>query len=78
MSRLPDRSDPVALHGASVDGPVYVFLHSGLAIERVQFHLDDPDQSDPPWNIEGKVPYDFEGTTLAGLATARTRPTPAL
>lgn len=70
VSQLPDRSDPVALHGASVDGAVYVFLQSGLATERVQFYLDDPDQSGPPWKIEGKAPYDFEGTTLAGLATA--------
>jgi hypothetical protein len=70
VSQFADRTDPVALHGASLDGLAYVFLDSGLAIERVWFYLDDPDQSGPPWKIEGKVPYDFAGTTLSGSATA--------
>jgi len=51
-----------------VSGNIYVFLSSGLPITQVRFYLDDDDQSGAPEQTEGKVPYDYAGTTLAGNA----------
>jgi len=68
MSVLPDRSDAVPLHGASVDGVVYVFVASGISIRTVHFYLDDPSQEAAPRQIEGKIPYDFMGTRSSGAA----------
>lgn len=68
MSVFPDRSDAVPLHGASLDGRVYVFVVSGIPIRKVHFYLDDPDQEAAPQQTEGKLPYDFMGTRSSGEA----------
>jgi hypothetical protein len=70
LSVSPDRADAVPLHGASVDGDVHVFLVAGIAITRVEFYLDDPDQEGRPMQTEGKVPYDLMGTRSSGNAAA--------
>lgn len=70
VSERPDRTDPVALDGATVTGVVHVFVDGAPASTgRVRFFLDDPDLTGSPVKVERRAPWDLAGT--AGDGTAR-------
>lgn len=56
-STSPDRSNPVALDGASVSGSIYAFTTPETDAEQVMFSLDGTHVQ-----TEGLAPYDFAGT----------------
>lgn len=70
VSTSGSRADPRPLEGATVRGPVYVFLEpnaaqAGPEVSQVRFYLDDPARSGPPVRTERWKPYDFAGTASA-------------
>lgn len=69
VSTSNQRTSPVLLDGATVSGPIAVFVPAAADIARVEFFLDDPTMSRRPRTIEYVAPYDFAGTTSTGRAT---------
>ena len=63
VSLQPDRSAPVALDGATLGGPAYVFVQPETGLKRVRFHLDGA-----LVQTDRKAPWDLQG----GSATAAT------
>jgi PKD repeat protein len=77
LSRSPDRSNPIPLHGVAVAGTIYVhYEHISPAaatnpVRQVAFWLNDPNPTSPrgtPTGIETGSPFDFAGTTDSGAA----------
>jgi glucose/arabinose dehydrogenase/N-acetylneuraminic acid mutarotase len=68
VSRSADRSSPAPLEGATVAGPIYVFVPSAADIREVRFYLDDTGRVGAPRQIEQRAPWDFAGTTTTGTA----------
>jgi hypothetical protein len=62
VSLSPDRSAPVALHGAQVSGSIYVFFPTEPGITRVRFWIDNPARTGSPFKTENNAPYDLAGT----------------
>jgi hypothetical protein len=69
VSDSPDRSNPVALEGTTVQGSIYVFVASGTGVGEVRFYLDDPVASGPPAQVEKSAPFDFAGSESELSAT---------
>ncbi|HEX2029454.1 MAG TPA: PQQ-dependent sugar dehydrogenase, partial [Nitriliruptorales bacterium] len=67
-STSPDRSAPVALHGATVAGRVHVFTTPDTSVSRVRFWIDDPATAGPPHSVESFSPFDLNGTAPDGTA----------
>ena len=60
-STEPDRSNPVILEQASLADLVYIHVIPQTGISRVDFYVDDPLISSPPYRVETKAPFDLEG-----------------
>src|SRR3954451_17920442 len=67
-SLSPQRTDPVPLAGAVLDGPVYIFTAPSDGVREVRFWLDDPDRSGAPRLVEKGAPHDFAGSAKDGSA----------
>jgi len=70
VSRSGDRSNPVGLSGAAVEGSVFVFLSSADSIKRTEWFLDNPAATGTPRQVERQAPFDFAGTRHHGEARA--------
>jgi N-acetylneuraminic acid mutarotase/glucose/arabinose dehydrogenase len=68
VSERNDRSQPVPLDGGTVFGKRYVFVTPSSGVSEVKFYLDDPGATGPPYMIERRAPWDFEGTAADGKA----------
>ncbi|MEO1060102.1 MAG: HD domain-containing phosphohydrolase [Actinomycetota bacterium] len=66
----PDRSTPAPLDGAVVTDEIFVFVDGDPDIDRVDFHLDDPDRLEPPLVRELFPPFDL-GTSDPSTGLAR-------
>jgi hypothetical protein len=64
----PLRADAPPLEGQTVNGSIYVFALSDVAVSQVRFFLDDPTMSGLPRLVETVGPYDFAGTAGNGNA----------
>ncbi|MBY5991724.1 metallophosphoesterase [Ferrimonas balearica] len=56
LSDSPDRSDPRPLAGASVSGPIYVFISPDTGLDQVQFFIDGSrvkTENVSPWDLGG-------------------------
>ena len=62
VSNSPDRLHPIPLEGVTVSDDIYVFVNPESGISQVRIFLDDPAMKRAPRQIEGRAPYDFEGT----------------
>jgi len=63
FSTVPARTNPVALHGQVVKGPLYVFLDPPRSIAQVRFYLDAMDrvyttETAAPWDLLGGRVWD--------------------
>lgn len=67
VSRSGDRSNPVGLSGAVVNGAVYVFVSSAGSVRRAEFFLDRA-ATGIPRQVEREAPFDFAGTRRHGQA----------
>jgi Purple acid Phosphatase, N-terminal domain/Calcineurin-like phosphoesterase len=67
VSSSPDRSSPVPLAGASVEGDIYVFVAPESGIKKVRFWVDDPQRQGPVFKEEGGAPWDLAGTHKSGV-----------
>lgn len=70
VSKTPDRLNAEALDGASVSGKIYVFINIEDGVEQVDFYLNDPERTGPPYQRERHGFYDFAGTASTGEANA--------
>jgi hypothetical protein len=63
VSRMPDRSAPVALDGQAFDTSslIYVFVEGREGITRVRFYLDDEGMHRDPRTIRRLAPWDLAG-----------------
>ena len=68
VSPNPDRSSPVQLDGATLNGKIYVFVKNSEAIDKVDFYLDGGWRSKTPVQTDPKPPFDFVGTAADGTA----------
>ena len=68
VSKSADRSSAAPLEGATVEGPIYVFVPPAAEIREVRFYLDDAGRVGAPRQIEQRPPWDFAGTTTTGTA----------
>jgi len=66
VSVSANRSSPVPLQGANLNGNVYIFTSPDTAnISLVRFWLDNPNHTGTPRRSEGNSPYDFNGGNVA-------------
>ncbi|WP_111766856.1 kelch repeat-containing protein [Nakamurella deserti] len=63
VSGSAGRSPSSTLSGATVRGPVHVFLPATAGVTAVRFWLDDPAMAGAPRQIERTAPYDLAGGT---------------
>ncbi|WP_162628843.1 BACON domain-containing protein [Marinobacter bohaiensis] len=68
VSAQPDRSTPVSLEGAALNGWRYVFLTPPTDVRQVRFYLDNPTASGSARQTENQAPFDFAGTETNNLA----------
>ena len=69
MSTSPDRSNPVALDGATnLVGNIYVFTSPDTGITQVRYYLDDPTAAGTPYATESRAPFDLAGTNSDNTA----------
>lgn len=61
VSEFANRSAPVALSGAELQGTRYIFVGPDTGVKRVDFYLDNPPPS-TTHSIERVKPFDFNGT----------------
>ena len=61
FSATSDRSDPMALEGATVDGDVFVFTTPVTDVVSVEFYVDDPAMSGTPLTTDATAPFDLVG-----------------
>lgn len=61
LSPSPDRSNPMALNGATVVGDIYVFVPDLGNVSQVRFYLDNPQATGTPTQTENLAPYDLAG-----------------
>src|SRR6185503_7249904 len=65
VSKFPNRSAPVLLHGTTLSGNAYVFITPEAGATRVRFYLDNPSRTGTyTWN-EASAPWDYAGSTGA-------------
>jgi hypothetical protein len=62
VSTANTRSNPSPLTGYAASGNIYVFTTPDVEATGVQFFLDDPNRTGPPFHEEGTAPFDFNGT----------------
>jgi hypothetical protein len=73
FSYQADRSGPVALNGATVSGPVYVFTAPDRATTtRVRFYVDDIGRVRSPYRTESNPPYDLGGGSVTAASPFQT------
>jgi N-acetylneuraminic acid mutarotase len=65
VSASSTRQNATVLQGATVSGPIYVFVSPETGVARVRFYLDDPQMVGAPRQTENSAPYDFAGGTPA-------------
>jgi len=68
LSDAPNRSSPISLEGATVQGPVHIFDSAGTNTRSVRFFVDDPSMSGAPFRSDGDRPFDLAGTAVDGDA----------
>ncbi len=68
VSTSPARANPVDLHGATVNGDIYVFTRPDTGVTRVEFFVDKPTLTGTPYKIEKGGPFDLAGTAASGDA----------
>lgn len=68
LSTSPDRSNPIPLAGASVDGNAYVFVSPEAGATLVRFWVDNPAMSGTPRTTERNPPWDLAGGNSDGTA----------
>lgn len=61
VSEFANRSAPIALSGAELQGTRYIFVGPDTGVKRVDFYLDNPPPS-TTHSIERVKPFDFNGT----------------
>ena len=69
VSVSADRSSPIRLESATVEGNIFVFVSPETGITSVRFFLDDPGMTGTPLQIEIFFPYDMAGTEGNGSAS---------
>jgi glucose/arabinose dehydrogenase/N-acetylneuraminic acid mutarotase len=68
LSTQATRANPGPLAGATVSGNIYVFTSPEAGATRVNFYIDNPGATGPPFRTEGNAPFDFAGTHANGTA----------
>jgi len=63
VARVATSDAPVALHGSSVAGEIYVSLEPAAGVDRVTFYLDNPERVGKAFRTENNPPFDFGGGT---------------
>ena len=64
VSTSPDRSNPDALDGATIEGNIYAFVEPLTDIKKVEFFIDGVLHQ-----TENYAPYDLSGSAGSGLAS---------
>jgi len=69
VSTSPKRTNPIALHGQSVAGSLYVFLSPATNVSQVRWYFDATDhvfttETVSPWDLLGGRPWDTLGTRI--------------
>jgi uncharacterized repeat protein (TIGR01451 family) len=68
VSTRRDRGASRPVEGATLSGPVAIFVPTSREIARVEWFLDDPAMTGRPRQVERLAPYDFDGTAWDGRA----------
>mgnify|MGYP002622500653 CR=1 FL=1 len=64
-SKSSNRSAPIPLNGAAVDGDIYVFTTPNESVDRVRFYLNDPNRTGSPFKTENNAPFDLRGGSVS-------------
>lgn len=68
VSTSADRSSATGLQGASVSGDIFAFVPTQSNITRVEFYINNPQQSGSPSQTERLAPFDMAGTAANNAA----------
>lgn len=60
-STSSNRSNPVDLDGATVNGNIYAFTTPATGVTRVRYFIDNPSATGTPYRTENSAPHDLGG-----------------